>query len=394
MHEFFRHHKQIVCVAIFLTSSGFLFAQNIPDSCAVRDWFQLRDSVAHDNGSLLCKGVMDAAFEHRHTAERELTEFIRKEPNSKEVGNARDTLISLSFRHGQYQKTLLQVDQGLRERPNAEDLIGLRSMVAVLAQSPGLRVAHSARVTVQGENILDTGANISVISESEAKRLGLVIRDTSSKIGDIGGSAGAMRLTEAPDLWIGDFHLKNVAFAVLPDADEPFVGEPVDHQGVLGIPIFLALESLRFEKNGQIVVRPTHAGASRPSASLAFNGHNPLMQLLFQRKPLTFTLDTGADGTYLYKPFADKFPVLMQEGKQHQKQVTGVFGSSSQDSIDMGSLRLSVAQSEVELKPATVILNATTDTSKWTDGNFGFDLLQKMLPVTIDFHAMQMSFGN
>jgi hypothetical protein len=44
----------------------------------------------------------------------------------------------------------------------------------------------------------------------------------------------------------------------------------------------------------------------------------------------------------------------------------------------------------VDLAPATVILN-TTDETRWA-GTFGFDLLDKALPVTIDFHTMRLSF--
>jgi hypothetical protein len=403
----------VLAFLVFIASSAFLLAQNIPDSCGSRDWFQLRDRLAQGSVSLLCEGVMNAAFEHRRKAERELKEVIRKDPNSSAAFDAHETLISLYFRHGEYRKALLQVDQGLRERPDASDLKGFRSMVTVLAKSRDLHVAHRTRSVVQGEMIgddffipltingvgaaygPDTGANISVICESEAKRFGLTIRETSTKLSDIVGTASAIKLADAPDLWIGNVHLKNVAFAVFPDGNRPFADFPNGHKGILGIPVLLALESIRVEKNGRIVIGPEHETASGPALPLAFDAQNPLMQIDFQGRPLTFTFDTGAGKTYLYKPLADAFPGLIKTGEHRQQKVAGLSGNSFQEAIDVPSLLFPLAEDvEVELKPATIIMNATTDSSKWTAGNFGFDLLLKALPATIDFRAMQISFEN
>ena len=73
---------------------------------------------------------------------------------------------------------------------------------------------------------------------------------------DANGIPSAIRLAEAPDLRIGRIHLKNVAFGISPDGNEPFVGLPNDHKGVLGIPVLLALASLRGESatDNRIVV--------------------------------------------------------------------------------------------------------------------------------------------
>jgi predicted aspartyl protease len=101
--------------------------------------------------------------------------------------------------------------------------------------------------------MLDTGANISALSESEANRLGLAVHEASTKLSDFTGTPGAIRFAEAPDLRIGRIHLKNVAFAVFPK-NEWNDNMPNGHKGVLGIPVLLALASLRVEKGNRIVV--------------------------------------------------------------------------------------------------------------------------------------------
>lgn len=144
-------HRILTSVVLLAVASVPLSAQNVPESCGARDWFQLRDKVAQGSSSLLCKGAMDAAFEHHSQAEHELKKVIGGVPRSDDAVAAHRMLTALYYRHGQYRKALSQVDQGLLERPGAKDLKDIRSMLAVLAQFPDLRIAHSARSVVEGE---------------------------------------------------------------------------------------------------------------------------------------------------------------------------------------------------------------------------------------------------
>jgi hypothetical protein len=282
--------RVLISVAALVVVSVSLSAQNVPESCGVRDWFQLRDKEAQGGSSLLCKGAVDAAFEHRSEAEHELKKVIREAPRSDDALAAHRILTALYQRHGQYRKALSQVDQGLHERPDADDLKDDRSMLAVLAHFPELEIAHRARSVVEGElndvpflfipltihgvsatYILDTGAGISMMSESEAKRLGLAVHETTTKVSDANGIPSAIRLAEAPDLRIGRIHLKNVAFGISPDGNVPFVDLPNDHKGVLGIPVLLALATLCGESatDNRIVVGASESTPSDQSIPLA-----------------------------------------------------------------------------------------------------------------------------
>ena len=384
-----------------------LFAQEIPDSCGTRDWFQLRARADHGEVSLLCKGVADAAFERPSAATRELQAVIRREPHSADSFDAHGALIDMYSREGRYRKALEQVDLGLAEKPDTEDLKAIRPMFAALAVDPDQTVAkrrpgvvHSeiiggnlfAPVTVNGVSgtyVLDSGGNISMLCESEAKRLGLRLRETTTTLSAFSGS-WAVRVAVAPDLWIGGVHLKHVAFAVAPDTNLPFVDWPAGHKGILGIPVLLALQSLRVEKDNRIVIGGNPASKAQ-TFSLAFNGATPLVQVLLDGKALSFVFDTGAAHTYLYKPFADAFPERMKEGKSEEETLRGVSGSSNQESLTLPSVTFPFAQG-VELAPATVLMTTPADASRWAAGNLGFNVLVKALPLTIDFRTMQLSF--
>jgi hypothetical protein len=350
---------------------------------------------------------MDAGFENRSAAQHELTTVIRRMPHTASSSAAHETLLTMYFRHGQYREALTQLDQELNDKPNATDLMAFRPLLALLARYPDLATAGRARGAVPSETLevpvtvngvqanyfLDTGMNISIMSESEAKRLGLEVQENSTKLTDISGTPASTRVAEAADLSIGKIHLKNVAFAVYPDEDEPWVEVPVGHRGGLGIPVILALGSMRLESDNHIVFGVSKPAPESNSNPLAFDEQTPLVQIQLDGKSLTFSLDTGAETTYLYKPFADAFPSLMETGKQQQRKLTGLSGSTMQESIELPSVHFPFKKdTDVDLTPAFVLLQTTTGYSNWVAGNLGLDLLKKALPVTIDFRAMQMSF--
>jgi predicted aspartyl protease len=400
--------RSLLTAIVLSALAGFpVLAQNIPDSCGTHDWFELRVKVAAGGGSLLCKGTMDAGFENRSAAEHELKAVIRRMPHTDSSSAAHETLLTMYFRHGQYREALAQLDQGLNNKPNAADLMAFRPLLALLARYPDLATAGRTRGTisseslevpirvngVQGNYFLDTGMNISIMSESEAKRLGLEVQENSTKLTDISGTPSSTRVAEAADLWIGKIHLKNVAFAVYPDENEPWVEVPVGHRGGLGIPVILALGSIGMERDNNIVFGASEPAPKGNSNPLVFDEQTPLVQIQLDGKALTFSLDTGAETTYLYKPFADAFPSLMETGKHQERKLTGLSGSTMQESVELPSVNFPFRKNtDVELAPAFVLLKTTTGYSNWVAGNLGLDLLKKALPVTIDFRAMQISF--
>lgn len=402
-------HKRILLIAIACLACSCLIvrAEDIPESCQPQDWFQLQEQVAKGNASLLCKGAVDSSLEKRAVAERELKTVIRKTPRSASSFSARETLGNMYLREGQYRKALSQLDQALIEKPDAEDVEAVHSMVSILAQSPDLTVAKSKPATVRSETIednlflpvtvnghaatyiMDTGANISAICESEASRLGLKVRETTTKISDINGTPSGVRVTDAPDLWIGKTHLKHVAFIVYPDTNEPFVSNPEGHKGVLGIPVLIALGAFRIDRDKRVDLQTGPALSQGKAIPLVFDGEIPVTQMRLNGKTLNFTFDTGADKTYLYKAFANAFPEVIQTGNKQPHTVTGVSGSVQQESVELPSVRFSFGK-EVVLAPATVLLTETSDNSKWSSGNLGFDLVLQALPITIDFRSMQL----
>jgi len=85
---------------------------------------------------------------------------------------------------------------------------------------------------VSGDYLLDTGANTSILSVTEAQRLGLKLQGQGTGK-DYAGNNLAFQAAIAPELRFGPIVLHNVPFGVVPDKQEPFVDLPEGKRGSL-----------------------------------------------------------------------------------------------------------------------------------------------------------------
>ena len=399
--SFFRF--TLLCLSVLSTLP--VFAAD--DLCDSHDWFQ---HAARDRRAipLLCQGNLDASFDRRKSALHKLHRVVETKPNSAEAYEAHETLFSFFFRVGQYREALKQADAMLTLKPNAEDVLNERPLILGLSKNPdqSVKARHSILANSKiddgnphipvGANkkaatsFMDTGANISVISDAEAAALGLVVHSVDTKVEDISGTMAALQITDIAELTIGRTQLKHVSFIVLPHTQPPFNDIPTEQQGVLGIQVLWALRAIHIDKTGQLEIAG-RAEADASSAPLAFYQSQPVTQMNFKARDIIFTLDTGAVHTTLNPPFAEAFPGTIALGDKKEHTLTGMGGSTTQHSIAVERLRFTLAGKSVVLAPATVLLQKTTETSGWASGNLGYDLIRQTAPFTIDFRSMRLS---
>jgi predicted aspartyl protease len=246
-------------------------------------WFQLREALKTQSGSALDRGAAAAAFQHVREAERWLA--------TSHDEAARDLLADVYIRSGLYQKAL----SILQTSPVAHEEIATLAQLADQSSTfHGIsRIRGEIRrdllfapVTVNGHDskaLLDTGSNMSVVSQSEARRLGLRI-------------VGSARIGTAEQFAIGGLRMRHVAFWILSDEEPPFRDLPEGERVVLGLPAFLAMGGLRWRPDGAIEIGIRIAGHE---PNLCFDKMNPMVRVEAQGKSLEMLLDTGSSRTYL-----------------------------------------------------------------------------------------------
>ena len=244
---------------------------------------------------------------------------------------------------------------------------------------------------IRGTYWFDTGAELSVLSESEAKRFGLSVHPAAVKVGDVNGAQVSMRIAVADELLIGSVRLKHVAFLVLPDNQPPFSEQSPGSRGLIGIPVLLAFERFAWAEK-KFEISPESSSRTVSHADLCFDGNHPVAQVQYDNRTLAFMLDTGASNTDLYPPFASAFPELIRSAiKADSYKMEGVGGAKYMEAATLNSLQFSLGGFPVTLKPAGVLLKPTTDSSRFFAGNLGIDLLQQAHKTTFDFEAMTLT---
>jgi predicted aspartyl protease len=386
-------------------------------------WFTLRDAVvaAGEHAPVFYKAAVEAAFNQTEAADRDLKTDMRGEPHSPRASDARGALIALYYRQGKYKSALAAFDLYHYAAANADERAE-REMLASFAQAGDLTVSvprpsASVKIEVIDNNVFlpitinnspatyafDNGAATSMMSESEAKRLGLSITTTSASMDTMNGTKIPVRIAVANDVAVGGMHFAHVVFNVSPDANPPFNDLPVGKRGILGLPVLLAMRTQRwnaakltfdfnFPSAPGSAAPPAAAGAVTVPmhANLAFEETATFLNTASNGHALTCSLDTGAQHTYLYPAFAAAFPALISAGKKEMKTVTGVGGSTQFDSTVLDSVTLAIGGADVTLKPAHVLAKANNSQSAWFAANVGMDLLNQKV-ATIDWSTMTIT---
>ena len=374
-------------------------------------WFEFRDAMQRaPNPSAFHKGQLALAFHDWPEAEKQLSSVMRARKDAAEAFESALGLQQIYTLSGrlkdarallpkiQQMMTSLAIDRSVRKQFEM-----MRAQLAPLEGYADQQVLSRGRsrllyslvdnqlivpLTVNGaptNYVLDTGAESCSLSASEAKRLGLQIHPAKIPISAPGADREQTEsVAVANDLTIGNFHLRNVVFLVTPD--DSFLS---DSGGVIGLPVLLALETLRWSSDGTIEFGFSQAPRNGSRANLALAGA-VLANLSVEGRPLTAVFDTGAYATHLLPEFASTFPEFAGHPLSIEKRQVGN-GAEDPRVATIPDLRVRVGGLETLLSPARILSSDPIDDARDTQAWLGMDLLGQARSVTIDFTSMTLA---
>jgi len=369
-------------------------------------WKELAVRVESAKGLPLYEGAIGVLFnQDEQRTEHLLLSVISGTPRSSEAYEASEWLSHLYLYRGQYRRLLSIMERRWAAFPDKKDkaqeqtsLAGFRGLPdqvtsragqATLEHDPGSIFIH---LTIDGRSatyFFDTGAWVSCMSESEAKRLHLDIRSTSGTMGQIAGAQVGFRTAVARTVTVGSTEFKDVSFAVFPDNQEPWSDLPVGRKGILGMPLLVGLQTLRWETHGGANFGNPPQPFDLQKANLTFDQDHLVATAMIENQEVSGTVDTGATRTDLYRRFADRFADLLKRGgKKDSTEVHGVGHAEKFESVTLPELKIEIGGSDAVLSPAHVLLKSLGP--ECCVGNFGLDLFKQGRALEIDFHAMTL----
>jgi predicted aspartyl protease len=280
-----------------------------------------------------------------------------------------------------------QLNEALREVP--AQTVRLDNSQTVQARRNGLG-SWNVPVAVNGEAgdwIFDTGANMSTITESEARRMKLVVRETTTYVSGSTGKKNPLRLAIVNNLRFGGSRFDNVVFLVL-ENQSLFVA-PIKQQinGILGLPVIRALGWVAMSPEG--LMRIGAATAAKPGdPNLFFQELTPMMTAAHSGHELQMFLDSGNNTTFLYPSSRQALSTLERSHLTKKKEQMGGAGGSTKRSAEMiPSLTFDILGRQIELKALSLVSKQPSRGMGHRDGVFGADVLAR--GFTLDFRAMQ-----
>jgi predicted aspartyl protease len=244
--------------------------------------------------------------------------------------------------------------------------------------------------------IFDTGANISTISLTTAKRLGLPI--SKGKATTQSGATGTevpLWTTVIPQLTFGGVIIHNAVAQVMEDkALDIDLGKNGHYQiqGILGYPVLQALGSFTVAGN-DMAVSPKSQPSPR-STKMYVEELTPLIAATIEGHELLFSFDTGASSGSFTAKYLREFPRQFSSLKPRKSGAGGAGGTRFFKAYHLPRIDIALGSATATLNDVQVNTNDLgVGLLDQLYGNLGQSLLSPFRSYTIDFSRMQLSVG-
>jgi len=379
--------------------------------------FLLRDALAQpgwtESETLFYRAVVENRFGHESTAVDALQRFLATHPDPYLGRKANEELASALAWLARYKDSADALTEALRLTPpddverggtdNARAMFESLSDVSPQTVRFGPEVVFHAKHNglgswnvplrvngIAGEWIFDTGANFSTVSESEAVRMGLALRDSVTYVKGSTEKKNPLRLAVVRELRLGSVSVNNVVVLVLPDQALK-VGVPkheIQISGILGIPVIRGLGSVKISAQGEVRIQGDHTHAPG-DPNMFLDGFDPLVEARHSNHRLQMFLDTGANNTNAYPSLRESLSKdETAELKETQDRTGGAGGTVTREAEVLPILRLSILDQMAGIKKATFSLEQPSGDKGRRDGVLATDALTG--GFALDFHAMQL----
>lgn len=241
-------------------------------------------------------------------------------------------------------------------------------------------------VTMGGETeefIFDTGANLSTISESQAKKMKLRIFDSGFGVASSSHANVESKLGLAEELRIGNAVFRNVIFIVLPDKSLRFAAGIYKIRGIIGIPVIAQLGEVQITKDGKLI--SPEKESTTGLRNFGMNGNTPFVDISFYGKSHPYIFDTGAAGTIFNKRFLQHYSDSLTDQKSRTSKVGGAGGVTEVKIISCTALPYSFGGKTGKLKKGTIQPVSPSEVYESFFGIAGEDIFMEWETMTINF---------
>jgi hypothetical protein len=385
------------------------------------DFFRLRDELTTVKNIshiawLYYSAIVDNAFNRNELAIKRADSFFAHPPagwSPQQILRLQEMLMDSYGKTGRY-KDAADISAIVLSKYNDNGKAGLansRKIWVALSNVPAQVVEHKQPISLpiapnsinliempvrfgkstEVKFIFDTGANISAISETYAKKYGLRVLNTSFEVNAAQGRKVRSQLAVADSLWMGNSLVRNAVFIVMPDDKLSFPQVNVQLKGIIGFPVISAFKEIHIT-SAQLTI-PV-APDNTKQQNMALNGLTPLVQAQSGKDTLVFQFDTGAAKTNLFSNYFEQNKATVKaEGKKQKRTLMSAGGAKAMKTRDLSQFHLQIGDDYIILPDVAVY---TRRIQSFGDGiavgNIGQDVINHFSKMVLNFDRMYVDF--
>jgi len=396
-------------------------ARSALQAAAAGEVFRLEAQLPHikDPGiALLARARLAAARMDAAEARRLVGNYLASaERSPADRALAWPIAADASFAHGDYAKAAqaahawqVALAGGGASTEQQADALQMATLSDQLSHAPAQKVSayepHAtaimrdkvglprATVTIDGiaqDTVVDTGANLSVVSLSTARKLKLRMLEGAASVGSSSRQAVTTRIGVAEHLAIAGLELDHVAFLILDD-DQLSMPVPGGYRidAIVGFPVLRELQRIQFTSDGRLLPSRS-ATSSQTPGNLRLAGSDLYVDVMLNDLPVAMHLDSGGSHSALSSRFAREHASLLRGLASQKDHVAGAGGARDRTSVTWPRVRVRIGDQQTLIRGISV---STSDAGNVKEPNvLGGDILRAFDGWTIDFRRMQLDVG-
>lgn len=277
--------------------------------------------------------------------------------------------------------------QTLRGKP--EQYISPFSSVTLLTVKDKAGLITTSVMSANGTTsdfVFDTGAGISCITESSAKKMGmLILPDNNISIESFTGQENRVLIGIAPEIYMGELSIYNAIFLVYPDSAFTFANGAYVINGIIGFPIAKELGTITIEKD--LLTFSKKEMGHQLQKNFFVDQLRAIVMLSYKGKTLPFNFDSGANTSEFNKSFYETFKSNLDPiGQLETVTASGAGGQEiSSEVLVVKEQEIALGETLIKLPLMEVNRNDYGVYGKVNFGNIGQDVIGQFKKVTISF---------
>lgn len=316
-----------------------------------------------------------------------------------------------SYRYGDaadaYARLLARKDSSLTDAER-KDIEGSRQTMELLRSAPSqTMVFHTAFTIPTKKNalglaeaqgtaggrhqswILDTGANMSLVTASEARRMELTPSQGTTPLMGVAGGLVSAHTAVIPELQMGTATFRHVPVLVVEDKDFYIPEAKFQFYAILGYPMLSALGSITLHSNGGFGARNPPRSNKLRGSQMMMEELAPLVVVTIGKDRRLFLLDTGMSRTYLTERYWQEHKSEFPGQPTRNMGIGGAGGHITVPAYTARRVAITAGGVHLMLKDAAILTKPTGTNADYFYGVLGQDTLNLFTSCTLDFRNMR-----